>query len=51
MRERGERAVYVEEVIGAMTAEERERFLEERRQRFVMPLMQANIAMLKQKRE
>jgi hypothetical protein len=49
LRKRGIKAVTLEEAVKDMTPEELKRFLEERRRKFVEPLLDMNIKMLKQK--
>ncbi|HHV19174.1 MAG: hypothetical protein PHE70_10725 [Tepidanaerobacteraceae bacterium] len=49
LREKGIKAVRFEDAIKDMTPEELEGFLEERKRKFLMPLMDKNIEMLEQK--
>jgi len=50
LRKQGIKAVSVGEAEKDMTPEQLERFLEERRRKFVIPLLDMNIVMLEQKR-
>lgn len=51
LRKKGIKAVRFKDAIKDMSPEELERFLEERKRKFLMPLMEKNIEMLERKKK